>query len=84
MVRALLSTSLQASLIEDHEDMSPLEYAILADAPMEVVELLQKATSMQSVIREKKPKFSNDAVDCTANDDGCRGIQRRRIGILSK
>ena len=43
-VRALLSESLSASLIEDKDDMSALEYAIFSDASLEAVNLLQKAS----------------------------------------
>ncbi len=44
VVRALLSISLGASLVEDDDGMSPLECAIMSDASIEVVTLLQKAT----------------------------------------
>ena len=43
-VRTLLSGSLQSVLVEDEDDMSPIEYAIVSDANMKVVRLLQKAS----------------------------------------
>ena len=44
VVRALLSESLEPTLVEDEDGMSPLEYAIISGASIEVVNLLQKAT----------------------------------------
>lgn len=52
-IRALLSESLEASLIEDAEEMSPLEYAIVLEASMDVVNLLQKATTESSMKRRR-------------------------------
>ncbi len=46
VVRALLSESVAQASIEDDDGMSPLEYAILSDASLEVVHLLQKATAI--------------------------------------
>lgn len=43
-VRALLSESLAASTFEDEDGMTALEYAIISDASLEVVTLLQKAS----------------------------------------
>mmetsp|Transcript_25402 Transcript_25402/g.43369 ORF Transcript_25402/g.43369 Transcript_25402/m.43369 type:complete len:262 (+) Transcript_25402:204-989(+) len=47
-VRALLSESPEASLVEDEDGMSALEYAIMSDASIELVTLLQIA-SMESL-----------------------------------
>ena len=44
-VRALLSESLHAATIEDLDEMNALEYAILSDAELRTVKLLQKASS---------------------------------------
>ncbi|KAL7539108.1 hypothetical protein ACHAWF_006299 [Thalassiosira exigua] len=43
-VRALLSESLDAAVVEDEDGMNALEHAIMSDASMEVVNLLQKAS----------------------------------------
>jgi ankyrin repeat protein len=43
-VRALLSESLEAATLEDEDEMNPLEYAIMSNADLKVVKLLQKAT----------------------------------------
>jgi ankyrin repeat protein len=44
VVKALLSGSMQSVLVEDEDDMSPIEYAIVSDANIKVVKLLQKAS----------------------------------------
>ena len=44
-VEALLSYSIYAATIEDEDEMSPLEHAILSGASMTTVKLLQNATS---------------------------------------
>ena len=43
-VRALLSESLHAATIEDLDEMNALEYAIMSDAGLRTVKLLQKAS----------------------------------------
>ena len=56
-IRALLSESLLAATIEDEEDMNALEYAILSDAGLRTVKLLQKASckTLQSISRSSSP-----------------------------
>ncbi|KAL7455741.1 hypothetical protein ACHAWC_007977 [Mediolabrus comicus] len=44
VVRALLSGSLKPVLIEDEDEMSPIEYALVSEADMEVIKLLQLAS----------------------------------------
>ena len=46
-IRNLLSECLHAATMEDLDEMSPLEYAILSDAEMDTVKLLQLATSVE-------------------------------------
>ncbi|KAL7524322.1 hypothetical protein ACHAXR_001490, partial [Thalassiosira sp. AJA248-18] len=43
-VKVLLSGSLDAVTLEDEDEMNAVEYAIISDAPLDVVNLLQKAT----------------------------------------
>lgn len=43
-LRAILSDSLESALIEDEDEMTALEYAIMNDAPIKHVTLLQKAS----------------------------------------
>lgn len=43
-VRILLAGSLEAVAAEDVNKMNPVEYALLSDAPIEVIKLLQRAT----------------------------------------
>eukprot|EP00579_Thalassiosira_antarctica_P026881 CAMPEP_0202013834 /NCGR_PEP_ID=MMETSP0905-20130828/27392_1 /ASSEMBLY_ACC=CAM_ASM_000554 /TAXON_ID=420261 /ORGANISM="Thalassiosira antarctica, Strain CCMP982" /LENGTH=262 /DNA_ID=CAMNT_0048573527 /DNA_START=187 /DNA_END=975 /DNA_ORIENTATION=- len=82
-VRALLSDSLVASLVEDEDGMSALEYAIISDASIEVVTLLQKATMESLQEREqqrlrKKRRLLDEDGDTTST-----GIQQQSVGILS-
>ena len=50
-IRALLSESLLSATIEDNDEMNALEYAIMSDAELRTIKLLQKTTSktMQSL-----------------------------------
>ena len=52
VVRALLSECIAPASIEDDDGMSPLELAILSDASLEIVHLLQKATVISHQERE--------------------------------
>lgn len=56
-IRALLSESLDAATIEDIDEMNPLEYAILSDAGLKTVKILQKASckTLQSRSRSTSP-----------------------------
>ena len=56
-VRALLSESLHAATIEDLDEMSALEYAIMSDAGLNTVKLLQNSSSktLQSRSRSSSP-----------------------------
>ncbi len=56
-IRALLSESLDAATIEDIDEMNPLEYAILSDAGLNTVKILQKASckTLQSRSRSTSP-----------------------------
>lgn len=46
-IRYLLSVSLHPAAMEDIDEMSPLEYAILSDAEIDTVKLLQLAVSVE-------------------------------------
>ena len=56
-VRALLSESLPAATIEDLDEMNALEYAIMSDAGLKTIKLLQKASckTLQSRSRSSSP-----------------------------
>lgn len=86
-VRALLSESLSPALIEDEDGMSALEYAIISDASIEVVHILQKATMKSHQEREKlRSSKKRRLLDGTTTADigtGSAGIKQRRVGILS-
>lgn len=45
-IRALLSQSLNAATIEDMDEMNPVEYAIMSDASLQTVKMLQKASAV--------------------------------------
>lgn len=53
-VRALLSESLEAAVLEDEDEMNPVEYAIMSNADMKLVKLLQKATQKAASSSAKK------------------------------
>ena len=52
-IRYLLSVCPHAATMEDLDEMSPLEYAILSDAEMDTVELLQTAASISLRIQSR-------------------------------
>ena len=56
VVHALLSASIAPASMEDEDEMCPLEYAILSDADVRVVKLLQKAAQkyMKKVYAQEK------------------------------
>ena len=57
-IRVLLSADLHAATMEDLDEMNPLEYAILSDAELNTVKLLQKAaavTLMKTRSRSNSP-----------------------------
>jgi len=54
----LLSDSLAASLVEDEDGMNALEYAILSNASLDVVALLQIATMQSQRERERLLRIS--------------------------
>ena len=47
IICALLSESLAAATIEDEDEMSPLEHAIMCNASLRTVKLLQHAAAQQ-------------------------------------
>ena len=65
VVRALLSGSIRSVLVEDEDEMSPIEYAIVSGANLNVVKMLQKA-SMST--RRKEAKNSTAAARSTTKD----------------
>mmetsp|Transcript_23911 Transcript_23911/g.39421 ORF Transcript_23911/g.39421 Transcript_23911/m.39421 type:complete len:220 (+) Transcript_23911:115-774(+) len=56
-IRALLSVDLHPATMEDLDEMNPLEYAIISDAGLNTVKLLQKAAvvTMKSRSRSNSP-----------------------------
>mmetsp|Transcript_11082 Transcript_11082/g.16707 ORF Transcript_11082/g.16707 Transcript_11082/m.16707 type:complete len:234 (-) Transcript_11082:29-730(-) len=67
VVRALLSGSWRSVLVEDEDGMSPIEYAIVSDANIKVVKLLQK-TSMTLRRKEAQASKAKAAARSTAKD----------------
>ena len=53
LVRTLLSGCWDSAALEDNEGMNAIEYALVSEADMKTIRLLQKATQRQ-VLREKK------------------------------
>lgn len=62
-VRVLLLGSLDAVVLEDVDEMNALEYAIVSNAPIEVVTLLQKATQR---IAKKSSKMNDAPRPCSS------------------
>lgn len=79
VVRALLSASLYAATLEDEEGMNALEYAIISDAPIKVVQLLQKATQMSV----KKEKLNSAPADHVSPSSSSRIQRRCSVGAAS-
>lgn len=65
VVRALLSGSLRSVLVEDEDEMSPLEYAIVSDANIIVVKLLQRASMS---LRRKDAQTSKDPAESASKE----------------
>ena len=55
-IRVLLSGSLSAVILEDFDERNAVEYAIMSDAPIDVIKFLQKASQM--VMRQTEMKSS--------------------------
>ena len=74
-VCVLLSGSLDAVVLEDGDEMNAAEYALLSDAPIEVITLLQKA--MQRVMRRNQSKMIPSPRSCPATTRMSRIVLRR-------
>ena len=71
---ALLSISLHATTLEDEEEMSPLEHAIMSNASLKTVKLLQAATRKGHIQMEKEketqsPSFMTAMCSLRVQDD---------------
>jgi ankyrin repeat protein len=75
VIRVLLAGSLDAVTLEDEDEMNAVEYAIVSDAPIEVVKLLQKAT--QRVLKRGQQKRAK--VDGPSSPTLSRNVIPRRI-----
>lgn len=72
-VVALLSVSMKAAAIEDSDEMSPLEHAIMCDASLKTVKLLQSSARKSNKARARARPFS----DSPNSDSGTN--KRRRL-----
>ena len=57
-IRALLSESFHAATIEDMDDMNPLKYAIMNDASLDTVKILQKAAAVTLLEPQSRSRSS--------------------------
>ena len=89
-VMVLLSYSLHAVTLEDDEGMSPLEHAIMSDASMQTVKLLQHATRKGMMKISNSPSSNSIAttgcLDQSEDEDVAAGlntksIKRRKVSI---
>lgn len=65
VVKALLAASLRSVLVEDDDEMSPIEYAIVSGSSIDVVKLLQKASMAK---RREEAMTSMDAATSTPKE----------------
>lgn len=65
VVRTLLTGSLRSVLVEDEDEMSPLEYAIVSDANINVVKLLQKASM---TLRRRDAQTGKDPAEIASKE----------------
>lgn len=76
VVKVLLSGSLQSVLVEDEDEMNPIEYAIISDLDMKIVKLLQK-TSMSLRRKEAGVKMvKNNSKSFTKDDKPVQNLSR--------
>jgi len=66
VVKVLLSGSMQSVLVEDEDEMNPIEYAIVSDLNIKIVKLLQKASM---TLRRREAKTNKAAPKTTTKDD---------------
>lgn len=81
-IRALLSESLEPATVEDEEEMNPLEYAILSNADLKVVKLLQKATQKQAETKSRSPSPPQAAAVPAAPSPMLSQPSKRRCGVM--
>ena len=68
-VRALLSYSIHAATLEDDEEMNPLEHAIMSNASLKTVKLLQSATSKGTQLERESRSFMTAMKSLQVQDD---------------
>ena len=76
-VRAILSGSVEAVILEDVDEMSALEYALLSDAPLNLITFLQRTT--QEVRRIKQEKMYAPPPVMTSSPSSLRTATLSRI-----
>jgi hypothetical protein len=76
-VVALLPYSLCAVTLEDDEDMSPLDHAIISDASWKTLKMLQSAQGMM-LLTAGLQSFIRTAIALKPNGDSSRSIKKIR------
>ncbi|KAL7454989.1 hypothetical protein ACHAWC_009764 [Mediolabrus comicus] len=79
IVRTLLSGSLKPVLVEDEDDMSPIEYAILSESDSQVVKLLQKASM---TLRRRIAKTNNKQAATETSTTGSAPVKPLPRSVL--
>ncbi len=69
-IRALLSVSMRAATLEDHDEMNPLENAIMSDASLQTIMLLQKASSLH---------LTKSSLERDRDDTKTKSFQNRKL-----
>eukprot|EP01083_Nonionella_stella_P028597 78755_1 len=77
-IGVLLSANLDSGVLEDEDGMSAIEYALLSNADMQTVRLIQKAAQKVMLIRKDLER----AAKAKSQDATTKGFRARR-GLLS-
>lgn len=80
-VRVLLAGSLDSVILEDVDEMNAVEYAIVSDAPIEVVNLLQRACQRVERTNAKKKSDSRSSSPTAASSSSLVASPISRIAV---
>ena len=76
VVKVLLSGSMQSVLVEDEDEMNPIEYAVVSNLDIDIVNLLQRASM---TLRRKVAKSNKEARKSNRQDNKSLPVLRRSV-----
>lgn len=79
VVQVLLSGSLNSVLVEDEDEMNPIEYAIISDLDIKIVKLLQKRSMS---LRRKKAEVKMIKTDSKSSTKNAKPVQLLSRSVL--